>query len=455
MVNSVSKPRERQDLDSHLAAGESSDREVLGKDPTPDLALQWIVRLRYGMVFGGAAILLAVAYAYWPDRLLLWALAPLAAALSSNIVLDCVPRMALRFPHEVLGAVFVLDALCLTTVLGLTGGPMNPFSLLYLVQITLSVVLLKKVWTWILGGLSAVCFGSLFFLHVPFAAFPVSPAERGASPHLVGMWVAFIVAATLITFFTGRVSDVLRLREREVLALQERIAKQERLASLVTLAAGTAHELGTPLGTIAIVARELELYATKSLGNGTIVEDICLISSEVRRCREILNRMSLQGAEPAGEALEDVGVGDLLDALNHSLPQPMEARVEFPKPVDLPILSIPRHAVLQALSVLVKNAVESSEPEAPVQVQVQQAGEFVRFVVKDHGRGMSPETLRRLGEPFFTTKAPGKGMGLGIFLARTLAERLGGQLTYESSEDTGTKAVLEIPITLRSELVRE
>ena len=110
-----------------------------------------------------------------------------------------------RFPQETLGAVFCLDTLCLTAMLGLTGGPMNPFSLLYLVQITLSAVVLRKVWTWALGALSTVCFGLLFF-HVPSAAFQTHHSEHGLSPHLVGMWIAFVIAAALITFFTGKIA---------------------------------------------------------------------------------------------------------------------------------------------------------------------------------------------------------------------------------------------------------
>ena len=100
---------------------------------------------------------------------------------------------------------------------------MNPFSLLYLVQITLSAVVLQKIWTWALGILSTVCFGLLFFFHMPSAVFETHHVEQGLSPHLVGMWIAFVIAAGLITFFTGKVSDALRNREREVLNLQDRL----------------------------------------------------------------------------------------------------------------------------------------------------------------------------------------------------------------------------------------
>jgi two-component system sensor histidine kinase RegB len=108
-------------------------------------------------------------------------------------------------------------------------------------------------------------------------------------------------------------------------------------------------------------------------------------------------------------------------------------------------LTIPRHSVQQALVALLKNALEASPPTSTVLLSTQCSGEFLRFCVKDTGSGMSAEILRHIGEPFFTTKDTGKGMGLGTFLARTLAEQLGGRLTYESVVGAGTVAVFELP----------
>src|SRR5580658_10402629 len=257
-----------------------SQRRVTGLDGeslAPNVALPWVVRLRYGMVAAEAVIILGMWYGFGLP--FLWTLAPLAVILASNIVLGRMRVLPARFPQETLGVVFCLDTLCLTAVLGLTGGPMNPFSLLYLVQITLSAVVLQKIWTWALGCLSTVCFGLLFFLHFPSVAFQTHHPEQGLSPHLAGMWCAFVIAAGLITFFTGKIADALRTREQEVLMLQDQVARNERLASLVTLAAGAAHELGTPLGTIAIAAKELERLAARTNAE-EFVEDARLIRAE-------------------------------------------------------------------------------------------------------------------------------------------------------------------------------
>ena len=105
----------------------------------------------------------------------------------------------------------------------------------------------------------------------------------------------------------------------------------------------------------------------------------------------------------------------------------------------------------QALIALVKNALEASGVETRVRVSARPAGGIVRFIVSDQGPGMPDHVLRRIGEPFFTTKEPGKGMGLGTFLVRTLAEDLGGSLRYESAPDSGTSAILELPAAVTPE----
>ena len=281
-------------------------------DQAPNLALPWVLRLRYGMVAGEAAIIVAIAYVVHLDFPVLRTLAPLAVILASNVLLARMRNVSGRFPQEALGVAFVLDTLSLTVMLGLTGGPNNPFSLLYLVQITLSAIVLRKFWTWVLGALSTACFGLLFFFHIPLAVFQTHHVEEGLSPHLIGMWIAFVIAAALITFFTGKIADALRRREQEVLELQDQVSRHERLASMVTLAAGAAHELGTPLGTIAVVARELERYASNISKDNATLEDARLIRSEVDRCRIILERMSAQGAQPMGETPERVQVLSLL-----------------------------------------------------------------------------------------------------------------------------------------------
>ena len=415
-------------------------------DLAPNLALPWVLRLRYGMAAGELGIILGMSYNFRLGLPLSWTLAPVAVVLASNILLGRLRALPLRFSQETLGAVFCLDTLCLTAILGLTGGPMNPFSLLYLVQITVSAVVLRKVWTWALGVLSTACFGLLFFFYTPSPAFHAHHAEQGLSPHLVGMWIAFVVAAALITFFTGKIADALRTREREVLMLQDQVAKHERLASLVTLAAGAAHELGTPLATIAVVARELERYAGTVAGNGAVLEDIGLIRSQVERCHGILERMSVQSAEPMGEAPARIRLRDLLTRVLQQFSESQRSLLRVDLADEELAATLPAQATAQSVAAIIQNALDANSQRRPILIAAAATASELRIAVRDQGHGMPATVLRRIAEPFFTTKEPGKGMGLGTFLVRTFAESLGGRVRFDSTPGEGTSVTLELPL---------
>jgi len=415
-------------------------------DAAPNLALPWVVRLRYAMVLGGAATLCGISYLLGFYPALLWTIVPLVFVLVTNLWLRRVAQGLVCDPQTILGFIFVVDTLCLTAVLALTGGPMNPFSLLYLVQITLAAVVLKKEWTWVLGVLATLCFGLLFLLHLSLRGSHLHSGEPGLYSHLIGMWIAFVIAAALISFFTSRVSHALRLREQEVLALQEHVARQEKLTSLVTLAAGAAHELGTPLGTIAVVARELELYASTLGDSDAVRDDAKLIRSEVERCEHILQRMSADGAEPVGESPRAIQTVELLRQALQEIPDPRRSHISVDAAGAPTDLFLPVRATVQSLAALLGNALEAGRDDAQVVLRAQSHDLEVVFSVSDHGCGMSSETLRRIAEPFFTTKEPGKGMGLGTFLVRTFAQRLGGELSYQSALGNGTTATLTLPV---------
>lgn len=413
-------------------------------DRAPDLARPWVVRMRYGMLAAQLALVLFLTVGLGSDLLLGWLAVPLAITAITNLILRR-KFLSSRNPQALLGELFCLDTICLTVVLGLTGGPMNPFSLLYLVQIMLSAMVLNKAWTWFLGLLSTCSFGLLFWFNKPIAAFSPHHAESGLTLHLAGMWIAFTIAALLITFFIGKVSEAVCQHEREVLDLRDRLAKSQRLASLVTLAAGAAHELGTPLSTIAVVARELERAAAQH-NTDAILDDAKLIRAEVARCRLILERMSADGAETPGEAPVPVPLSQILASVATRFERHPELKVARNNEADADqILVLPREATVQAVSALVKNALDANIDHREVVLKAHVKDGQVRFVVEDKGAGMTPEVLSHLAEPFFTTKAPGLGMGLGTFLVRMFAEHLNGRLSFDSTLGKGSTAVLELP----------
>ncbi|HXE62310.1 MAG TPA: ATP-binding protein [Bryobacteraceae bacterium] len=414
------------------------------------VALPWIVRLRYLMALWQIGRILVVNRVLGVELpvaplLLLPSLVLISNLwLTSRVLSSRGLAMRAARPEWIIAGVVVLDTLCFTAALMMTGGPDNPYNILYLVYVAISAVILPRWYARGLAALACLSFGSVFRFHRSVPRF----GGNDTSLHLVGLWFAFAIATFLVTVFCGRISELLWEREESLLRLSQQLHQKDRLASLATLAAGAAHELNTPLATIAVIARELERYATVTQPNEAIALDSGLIRGEVDRCRAILERMSADGADPAGETPEAITAAGFLEEFHEGLPEPQRLRVRIETEDPDMLLVIPMRALEQALTALVRNAIDASPEDAPIVLAAQQGGPRhegnIRFVVRDRGCGMSAETLRRAGEPFYTTKEPGKGMGLGVFLIRTLADRLGGHLTFESP-GIGTVATLEIP----------
>jgi len=413
----------------------------------PALVLPWLQKLRYG-ILAGECILIAIAFVFARAELRLMLVGiPLAAALVSNVFLGSLATVV--GARRALGSVLVLDVVLLTVLLVLSGGAANPFSLLYLVQITLSAVVLSRSWTWFLGVLSILGFGFLFFYHLPLSLFEGHHAGGTFSAHLIGMWIAFVTAAVLISILVSKVSQTLRSHEQELLRLQSLVARQERVSSLAALAAKAAHEMGTPLGTIAIVAKELELYARDVELNQHVSAEAKLIRSEVERCSLILREMSSQGAELTGETPTIIAIDTLLQKLRESFPEPQRLAIQVDAPPELSA-SLPIETTRQVLSALVRNAFEASSDGQTVHVAGESTSGVLRFIVRDSGIGMAPEVLDRIAEPFFSTKRPERGMGLGTFLVRVFAEDMGGALIFDSAVNQGTTAILELPFATKT-----
>ncbi len=419
--------------------------------------LSWLVTLRWGALAGQLATILAV------DRLMgiTLPLGPLAAVLAvgaaSNLALAIWRRRA-AVDDGMLGVVMLLDVGLLTAVLALTGGPFNPFSFLYLVNIALAAVILPVRSTWALAGVSLALFGALFFAHVPL---PIADsgsghdhgmaADRPISMHVQGMWVAFGVAAAFIVYFIQRVRRALGARDAELAEALRDAARHETLASLATLAAGAAHELATPLSTIAVVAKELERALAAGAADAPAAADARLIREQVQRCRDILEQMAADAGESAGEAPIATTVAALLAAATETLAE--GERVEIAGAgADAAWTEVPPRALAQALRGVVKNALDASVGAVRVEVapaaDPRVAGGGWRVVVADRGAGMTPEVLAHAGEPFFTTKnraGAGRGMGLGLFLARVTLERVGGALEIASTLGRGTTVTAVLP----------
>jgi two-component system sensor histidine kinase RegB len=335
------------------------------------------------------------------------------------------------------------DVVLLTGLLDVTGGPYNPFIVIYGVYIGLAAATMGIGSAWALAAFSALAYAVLVYLHVQPEEGEVHHRLTDFPTHLFTMWTAAVGTTELIAFYVRRASLALADRQRQLDDMRERAARSERLAALTTLAAGAAHELSTPLATIAVATRELEHAIGRSDHSHALLEDARLIRTEVDRCRTILDQMSGRAGGSAPDEPERLHLSEAINAVRSRLPAARADRllITVQEPMD-PIV-LPRTGLIQALTSLVKNAFDASPTSSPVRLSVSRHDGLVRVVVQDEGTGMSAESLARAGEPFYTTKEPGYGFGLGVFLARVFTERVGGALTFES--DRGTKVTLDLP----------
>ncbi len=403
------------------------------------LNLSWLIKLRWGSIAGQICTILGVAWGLGIDLPLteLFALVGIEAA-SNLLCLLWIGRKRQICEWHV-AAVMASDVALLTGLLYFTGGPSNPFSFLYLVQIALAAIILHAYWTWTLVAVSFGSFGLLLLDHQPLAI---------ADYHQRGMWVALGVASAFIVYFLLRVTSALSQRENELAEARTQAARQQQLASLASMAGGAAHELATPLGTIALVAKELERQLGEDADPNTL-EDVRLIREQAGRCRLILDQMSVDAGVGAGASIESISFADLMkDALTGIRNQP-EVRLEGAAKASSLVVQLPQRPVAQALRNVITNAQDASPQGREVVVRAAINGDRVQVDVIDSGAGMAPDVLARIGEPFFTTKDPGRGMGLGLFLTRAVVEELGGDLLIESTPHKGTKVGFSLPINLK------
>lgn len=431
--------------DATLVLAQARDDRVGRDSDVHRLNLLWLLRLRWASTLGQACTVLAVHF-------LVGITLPLAA-LFALVLLQAVTNGAtalwLRGRPPVRGhtaaALIGFDILIFTGLLYLTGGPTNPFSSLYLIPLALAALVLSSRWTWSLVGLTLLCSAGLFAWHVPLPMGGHDHASMGHyGMHLKGMWVALGVAASFIVYFSSRVSRALSAREEALQAARERARRHQHLAALATLAAGAAHELASPLSTIAVVAKELE-RAMQGASDDQL-DDVRLIRSEVSRCNDILTELTVDAGQARGEVPAPVTPRELAELALDGLSGGERVHVEIDAAAEKSSANMPRRLLSRALRGVIENALDASAPAGRVDLHCSAHGGGWRLEVRDDGPGMTGDVALRATEPFFTTKPAGQGMGLGLFLTASIVDQLGGELELTSEPGHGTKLVMELPV---------
>jgi two-component system sensor histidine kinase RegB len=405
--------------------------------------MPWLVRLRWASVIA-LAVAAWAAHTFWRVRLPIVPLVTLLAALAAT---NAALAFQLRSPvprRGVIGSALLLDVALLTGILYLVGGPLNPFGIVYLVGITVAAVSLGSRWAIALGVLSNIAYAFTFFYHRPLEFIDPSGSSAVLTLHLSGMWVAFAAATGLIAYFVGRVSEALAQRERELSAARASAAKSERLAALFALGAGAAHELATPLSTIRTAAGELERAMARRSDSTIDANYIAIIRDEVDRCTQVLDQLSGRASATSKNAESHVLLPRLVEDLRYRLGESLAQRLDVSVSHETEVLDVPAEPLRQALIALLRNAFDASQPDQRVTIRLEQRN-GLRVEVIDHGRGMNEIEVARAGEPFFSTKAAGAGLGMGLFLVRAFADQMGGTMRLHSTPGAGTSVVLEVP----------
>ena len=436
-------------------------RPHVNAQPTLDTAI-WFMQLRWVAVAGQ---LLTMAVVMWVLRIALpvtelGILIGVTAATNAcyGLWLGHLRRLGInssdRLPSaQVISGLMLTDIVVLTGMLYLSAGIANPFSLFYFVNIAVAGALISPAWAWTVWATTVVGVIVLLQWSMPLAelshtsafAADEQTALRAWTIPKMGYLVSFATCSGVITYFITLLTGELRQREHLLQEAEDARVRNRQLEGMATLAAGAAHELATPMSTIAVVAKELSRALDKQGAPDATRQDVVLIRSELDQCRQILDRMTSAAGEAAGERLCTISLQDFLDETLLGLRRSDHVNVEISEQDAVSESLLPVQGAAQALRNLLQNAIDAGSENDRVRLFATAAEEQWVLHVQDKGSGMSPEVLERIGEPFFTTKEPGRGMGLGLHLTQNVIRRLNGTLSFESELGSGTTAKVILP----------
>jgi two-component system sensor histidine kinase RegB len=370
---------------------------------------------------------------------------PVILIITLLSVFTALSWLGYRDSKEITDRVFVtqlmIDIFALSCLIYFTGGSINPFISLFILPIIFSAASLKPAYTSVITLTAVSSYTTLMYFHVPLDNVHIH--QDGAQMHLWGMWFGFILTAGLVAYFVSRIGHTLRERDRALAEARENALHAEQILSLGTLAAGTAHELGTPLSTVAILAKELEHeYEDQQ----ELVNDLKLLRQQVDKCKQILSRMADNAGQVQANSGHAIAVDNYLDNLiaewRDSRPG-AQIKTEWQGSLPAPDIIVDQtltHAIVNILN----NAVDHASRE--VEVIGRWDMQKLELEICDDGKGMERALIDKLGENIISTKLPEEGMGLGLFLAKSTFNRFGGTLQIHNRDTGGTRVLIELPM---------
>lgn len=404
------------------------------------IILKYLLLLR---VFAIGGQLLALAAMHWVFGLDVPAL-PVALVLCAAFVFTLVSWFHFKPKREVRQTEFavqlLIDVIALTILIYFTGGSANPFISLFILPIVFAAAAFSPIYTTGLAAVAIICYTLLMFFHVPLSEHHLHVS--GADLHVWGMWYGFVLSAAAVSAFVAKISRTMRERDQALANARERALKAERIVALGTLAAGTAHELGTPLSTMAVIAKELEVDLEDRPEQQ---QSVVLLRTQIDRCKTILAQLAADaGAMPAEEGRCE-SVPDFLEHLIadwRALRPEIDVRWSAESAAMAPRIVADR-TLRQAIMNVLNNAADASTHA--VDVSGTWDRRLLTLEIRDDGPGIANRMLNRLGREIVSTKGE-HGLGIGLYLANTVIERIGGRVELHNRQEGGTRARIQIPL---------
>jgi two-component system sensor histidine kinase RegB len=374
-------------------------------------------------------------------------LRPIFASVGLMLLLNAWTWRRLRRTDRVsdgeLFAQLLGDIAALTLLFYFTGGYSNPLVWMYLLPLAVAAAALPAQYAWLMAGLTTACYSALVFFHVPLSHLHVHYREGlGLDTHLAGMWLGFTVSAALVAGFISRIGQNLRESDRLIADARERVLESERMLALGALAAATAHELGTPLTTMAVLAGEMN---DEYNGHPGLASDLVLLRQQIARCKEILSSLTASAGDMRGAGASSVALDTFLDEIlqrwRDTRPAlQFDCRLQSATPA-------PRIAADRTLGQALVNLLDNAADASPERIEMSGGwdGAELRLDIRDFGSGFTPEIAARAGTPFFTTKQE-DGMGIGLYLARMIIGRHHGGVVLENHPQGGTLTRIRLPL---------
>ncbi len=414
------------------------------RQPRRYVRLDTILRLRWLAALGQLVAIFIVAQGLEFDVPIVPCVIIVTFSALLNLALQIAFNPMQRLEPAYAAALLAFNIVELGGLLYFTGGLQNPFSFLFLVPVLISATVLPIRLTIALGCLAVACASALFFYHLPL------PWDGGDDPlvlppiYLIGVWLSILLAIGVTSLYAFQVTEEARQLSDALAATELVLTREQHLTQLDGLAAAAAHELGTPLSTIFLISRELE----KTAHDPAIAGDLKTVREQAQRCRDILSKiaqLSSSGApfdnmklstliEEAVAPHRDFGINIKVRLAVAATPEPVAAR---------------NPAILYGVGNILENAVDFAHQT--VEVNAWWNAETIEIVVSDDGPGIAPDMLKRIGEPFLSRRRGADeaqnargGLGLGVFIARTLLERTGAKVSFTNRTFPDHGAVVQI-----------